>query len=65
MVQFLQSNWVTILTLLALVLIVFLAVRKLVRDKKNGVGACGCKCAECPMHGQCAEHRQTPTGSAE
>ena len=56
MLLFWQQHGVTIVTLLVLALIVFFAARKIVRDKKNGIGACGCKCANCPMHGQCGTH---------
>ncbi len=44
---------VTILTLVVVGLVVFLAIRKIVKDKKDGVGACGCKCANCPHAAQC------------
>ena len=39
---------ITIITILVIALAVFLAIRKLVKDKKKGIGACGCKCANCP-----------------
>ena len=48
MLNFLISNWVTIVTILVLAAVVFLAIHKLVKDKKAGVGSCGCKCANCP-----------------
>ena len=44
---------VTILTIAVIGLVVFLAIRKLVKDKKNGIGACGCKCADCPHSASC------------
>ena len=53
MLHFLAMNWVTILVLLILALVVFLIIRKLIKDKKAGVGACGCKCASCPHSAQC------------
>lgn len=53
MLQFLQANWVTIVVLIVLAFIVFLAIRKIVKDKKSGIGACGCKCANCPHSANC------------
>ena len=57
MLHFLQMNWVTIVVLIALAAVVFLAVRKLIKDKKAGVGACGCKCSGCPNACHC-HHKQ-------
>ena len=54
--QFLTRHWGTILVLLALVCVVAAIVRKLIRDKKKGIGACGNRCGGCPMNGAC--HRQ-------
>ena len=53
MLQFLQANWVTIVVLIVLAFIVFLAIRKIVKDKKSGIGPCGQKCASCPHSAQC------------
>ena len=53
MLHFLQANWITIVVLIVLALIVFLAIRKIVKDKKEGIGACGQKCANCPHSAQC------------
>ena len=44
---------VTVLTIAVLALAVFLAVRKIVKDKKEGIGACGQKCANCPHAAHC------------
>jgi len=44
---------VTVLTIAVLALVVFLAIRKIVKDKKQGIGACGQKCANCPHAAQC------------
>ncbi|MCR5207650.1 MAG: FeoB-associated Cys-rich membrane protein [Eubacterium sp.] len=44
---------VTVLTITVIALIVFLAIRKIVKDKKKGIGACGCKCADCPHSADC------------
>ncbi|MBR2590042.1 MAG: FeoB-associated Cys-rich membrane protein [Clostridia bacterium] len=56
MLQFLQMHGITILVLLILALVVFLIIRKLIKDKKAGVGACGCKCAGCPHAANCHRH---------
>lgn len=52
MLTFLSENWPTILICLALVAIVFLAIRKIVRDKKKG-GSCSCGCEGCPNSAYC------------
>ena len=44
---------VTIVTIAVIALVVFLAIRKIVKDKKNGIGACGQKCANCPHSAKC------------
>ncbi|MBR7072927.1 MAG: FeoB-associated Cys-rich membrane protein [Eubacterium sp.] len=49
------NSVITILTLAVLVLVVFLAIRKIVKDKKKGIGSCGCKCSECPHHSCCGK----------
>ncbi|MBR6005045.1 MAG: FeoB-associated Cys-rich membrane protein [Clostridia bacterium] len=47
MIAFFQQNWVTTVTILVLAVIVTLAIVKLVRDKKSGIGPCGKKCSQC------------------
>lgn len=37
-----------------LLVIVVLIIRKLVKDKKNGIGSCGHSCSTCPHHGACS-----------
>ena len=44
---------VTILTIAVIGLIVFLAIRKIVKDKKEGIGSCGQKCSNCPHSANC------------
>ena len=53
MLSFIQTYWITAVVIIALALIVFLAVRRIVKDKKEGIGACGCKCSDCPHGAQC------------
>lgn len=57
LLDFLQANWGTIIALLAVMLLVFLAVRKMVKDRKAGIGPCGQKCSHCPNAHKC--HQQT------
>ncbi|MDD2970810.1 MAG: FeoB-associated Cys-rich membrane protein [Lachnospiraceae bacterium] len=42
----------TIIVGAALLVIVGLIVRKMIKDKKAGKSSCGCNCAEC--HGGCS-----------
>ena len=53
MLHFITANWVTIVTLLVLAFFVFLAIRKIIKDKKKGIGPCGQKCSHCPNAGNC------------
>ena len=53
MLQFIQENLATVVVLLVVAFLVILAVRKIVKDKKSGVGACGNNCSECVRAGRC------------
>ena len=53
MLQLIQANLGTIAALLVVALLVFLAVRRMVLDKKAGIGACGQKCSECAKMASC------------
>ena len=55
MLQLLQVNAGTIVASLAVAFIVFLAIRRMVLDKKAGIGACGQKCSQCAKMGHCEE----------
>ena len=57
MLEFLQANWGTIVAVLAVALLVFLAVFRMVKDKKAGIGPCGQKCANCAHSAKC-HHNQ-------
>ena len=48
MLELLIDNWATIAAVIIIALCVFLAVRKMVKDKKKGIGPCGQRCSECP-----------------
>jgi len=53
MLNWIAENLATILICAFLILIVFLIIRYLLRQKKAGKSSCGCGCANCAMHGQC------------
>jgi len=55
MLTYLQANAGTIAALLVVAFIVFLAIRRMVLDKKAGIGACGQKCSQCAKMGHCEE----------
>ena len=64
MLLFLQDNWGTIVASLAVAFFVFLAIRRMVLDKKAGIGACGQKCSECAKMGHCeSQIDEEPKGS--
>ena len=56
MAAFLHSYAITIVVGLVLALIVFLAIRHLVKNKREGKSSCGCGCQGCPRAGYC--HKQ-------
>ncbi|MBR0139111.1 MAG: FeoB-associated Cys-rich membrane protein [Firmicutes bacterium] len=43
----------TLIVALVLAAVVFLIVRKMIRDRKAGKHSCGCGCSACPMSGSC------------
>ncbi len=53
MFAWIAENIGTILITAALILIVALITRKLIKDKKKGKSSCGCNCAHCAMAGSC------------
>ena len=53
MLHWISANLSTILISIALLAIVVLIIRSLVRQKKQGKSSCGAGCAHCAMHGQC------------
>lgn len=52
MLTFLKANTGTIAVALILAVIVFLIIKKIVKDKKAGKGICGGDCSKC--HGNCS-----------
>ncbi len=54
MMDFIVNNLGTIVVIAILAVIVFFAVRSIVKDKKNGKSSsCGGNCAGCAMGGSC------------
>lgn len=53
MLNFLMSNAATVIVLAVVAFFVFLAIRKIVKDRKSGIGPCGQKCADCPHAATC------------
>jgi hypothetical protein len=45
--EWFMENLGTIVIAAALILIVALIIRKMIRDKKNGKSFCGCDCSSC------------------
>ncbi|MBQ3273957.1 MAG: FeoB-associated Cys-rich membrane protein [Christensenellaceae bacterium] len=48
------ENRGTIAVLAGIGVAVFFIVRKTIKDRKRGVGSCGCECASCAMRSSCA-----------
>lgn len=44
-----------------LAVLIFLAVRKVVKDRKKGIGSCGMNCSSCPYH----DHGGCDSGKTE
>ncbi len=53
MSQLIELYGGTVFVVLIVALLVFLAVRRLVLDKKEGIGPCGQKCSHCANAGHC------------
>lgn len=49
----LSENIGTIVISLGLLLIVFLIIRGMIRDRREGRSSCGSACSHCPMSGAC------------
>ena len=54
MIAWLSTNLINIALIAALVLIVGLVLRGMIRDKKAGKSSCGCSCASCGACGGCS-----------
>ncbi len=53
MMTWLSANLINIVLIAALALVMFGAIRGIIRDKKAGKSSCGCSCASCGMCGKC------------
>ena len=63
MAAWFSENLATIIICAILVVIVALAVRSIVKNRRAGKTSCGCGCAGCAMSGSChkaEEHHRTP-----
>lgn len=59
MLGFLEAHTGTIVVLLVLVFLVFIAIRRIVKDRRAGKHSCGGNCGSCPMGGMCEKERST------
>ena len=50
MLSFMENNFATIIIAILIAVCIFLAIRKIVINKKSGIGPCGQKCSECDMN---------------
>ncbi len=53
MTDWLAANYGTILVLLAVILVVALVIRGMVKDRRAGRSSCGKNCSHCAMAGKC------------
>ena len=53
MLSFIKANIATIIVLIIVALLVFLAIRKIVKDKKSNKGGCSQNCSGCPYSNNC------------
>ena len=54
MINWLLANLATVVLSLVLLLIVFLVVRGMIRDKRSGKSSCGCGCEGCSGCSTCS-----------
>jgi hypothetical protein len=47
------ANWKTVVVLLIVILITALAIIKIIRDRKKGIGPCGKRCCDCANSAYC------------
>lgn len=58
MMDWLRNNLGSMIVLLLLIVIVAVIIMRMVRNKKQGVTGCGCKCSHCPMGEACQENER-------
>ena len=61
MLDFLQNNYATIITLFAVGAAVCLALFSIIKNKKAGKSSCGCNCKGCPNAQFCCKAAQQKT----
>lgn len=65
MLQFLENYGSSIIVAIVITLIVFLVIRSMLKDKKNGKGSCSCG-GSCDSCGACAHcHPSTKASKSE
>ncbi len=52
------ANTGSIVVGIILLFVVYLAIRKIVNDKKNGTGSCSCGCSGCAMSNVCHSEKK-------
>ena len=52
--SWLISNLANIAVVTVVAALIAAALVKIVRDRKKGIGSCGCSCASCPHHAGCS-----------
>lgn len=57
MFAWISENLLTVITIAAVALMIFFAVRQLVKDRKKGCHSCGGSCGSCPMCGSCGKKK--------
>ncbi|MBR6484393.1 MAG: FeoB-associated Cys-rich membrane protein [Clostridiales bacterium] len=57
MLEFLRGNIGNIIVIAIVALIVFLAIRAMVKNKKDGKSSCGCDCSGCALKDKCENGR--------
>lgn len=53
MLSWFAENFATIVVAAALLALVIVIIKYLIRQKKQGKSSCGAGCAHCAMHGEC------------
>lgn len=56
MMTWFSANMGNIIVVLLLCTVVFLIIRSIVRDRRQGKSSCGSHCGSCPMRGSCHSH---------
>lgn len=50
MLEFFENYAATIIICIVIIIAVIFAIRKIVKNKKSGIGPCGQKCCECNIN---------------